>query len=236
MRLFHRRRVPLSFRVVIFTVASLTLAAAEARATTFGSLAQWASAPQATISIDDKNFVWLGDSGNWTGIESVNLGFFPASNAHSFGIDKLENYIGPLTLAVEYRVDITSSNVFAAVLLDQNLLVSGVTSTKDVYASLAELQDNTATGSGTVASLSIVDFAPVPNPPVLLPPVQSLWVRDTIQIGAGVGLQSISNTFFQAVPEPGTTWLATVGLTLAAAWRRGRRSPRHVAESGTAAP
>lgn len=184
-------------------------------AISFGSIEQWKGSPGSTISIDDKNFVWLADSANWTGAENVNLAFLPAVNAHGFGIETLETYIGPLTLSVSYRVDITSSNVFAAVGMDQDFLYPTVTTIKDIYYTLDDFDDAGDPGTGTV-SLSITDFIPNPFPPVPLDPVQSIWVRDTILITGTGSVQSISNTFIQTVPEPSSIALAALGIGLAA--------------------
>lgn len=217
----------LFYACLLSAAGSLSLTPSVTQAVSFGNVATWVAAPNSTIGLANANFVWLGDSGNWLGTENVNLSYFPLPDAYTFGIDALEDYVGPLTLSVAYRVDITSNKLFSAVLLDQDILVPGVTTTKDIYGSLTELETFTAPGSGTVTSLSIVDFTPFPNPPVALPPVQSLWVRDTIQIASGVGVQSISNTFFQVVPEPGSGLLAAMGvgvtaLTLRRSGRRGR--------------
>ena len=206
----------------ILPLASLLLLRMpEASAVSFGSLSDWATTYSGTISLDDKNFILLGTSGSWDNSESVNLAFFPALNAHTFGIDSLEGYVGPQTLTIDYRVDITSSNVFAAVGMDQDVLLPGVTTTKDIYASLADLQSAT----NAVATLSIVDFVPIPPPPVFLPALQSIWVRDTIQLSTNAAVQSISNTYIQEVPEPGTLLLAAAGAGLAALRRAVRRSP-----------
>lgn len=190
-------------------------------AISFGSIAAWEDAQ--TISIDDKNFVWLADSGNWTGVENVNLAYVPAVNAHGVGIDTLEDYVGPLTLSVSYRIDITSSNVFAGVGMDQDFIFPNVTTYKDIYFSEAEFALAGPPGSGPT-SLSITNFTPNPVPPVLLPAVQSIWVRDTIVLDDNGTVQSISNTFIQEVPEPGALAIAAVGVGFAAIRRaRARR-------------
>ena len=194
----------------------LWIAANPVFAISFGSIADWAAAPDNTISIDDKNFVWLADSGNWTGVENVNLAYLPAVNAHGFGIETLESYTGPLTLSVSYRIDITSSNLFAAVGMDQDFIFPNVTTYKDVYFSEASFNMAGLPGTGTVA-LSITNFTPSPTPPVALPAVQSIWVRDTIVLDDIGVVQSISNTFVQAVPEPSSVALAVLGIGLAAA-------------------
>lgn len=204
-------------------------------AVSFGNIANWAAAPDATISLDDKNFVWLADSGNWTGDEDVNIVSILALEAHAFGIDELDTYVGPLTLSVSYRVDITSSNVFAAVDVDQDFITPNVTTYKDIYLTLEEFGLAGAPGSGTIA-LSITNFTPSPFPPVLLPPVQSLWVRDTIVLDGTGSLLSISNTFVQAVPEPSSIALAALGVGLAVALpRRLKRLRRAGPGNGLAA-
>ena len=149
---------------ILAAVCLLSLPLSAARAVSFGTVADWRNAPNQTISVGDKNFVWLSDSGNWTGSENVNLASFPAANVESFGVDQLEGYVGPLTLSIAYRIDITSFDVFSAVTLDQDFLVSTVTTNKDIYGSLQDLENNPTPGSGTVAALAIIDFAPTPPP------------------------------------------------------------------------
>jgi hypothetical protein len=217
-------------------VCLLCLPLSAARAVSFGTVADWRNAPNQTIAVGDKNFVWLADSGNWDGSENVNLAAFPAANAESFGIDQLEGYLGPLTLSIAYRIDITSFDVFSAVALDQDYLLSTVTTNKDIYGSLQELEDNPTPGSGTVAALAIVDFVPTPPPPVPLPPLTSIWVRDTVTLTSGAALQSISNTYFQAVPEPGTGSLTLTGIGLAALLRARRSVGSRAADRGRHRP
>jgi hypothetical protein len=62
--------------------------------------------------------------------------------------------VGPQTLTFDHRIDIISSNILAAVGMDQDVLLPGVTTTKDIYASLMDLQSCT----NAVTTLSIVDF------------------------------------------------------------------------------
>lgn len=217
-------------------VCLLCLPLPAARAVSFGSIADWRNAPNQTISVGDKNFVWLADSGNWTGSENVNLAAFPAANVESFGIDQLEGYLGPLTLSIAYRIDITSFDVFSAVALDQDYLLSTVTTNKDIYGSLQELQANPLPGSGTVAALAIVDFVPTPAPPVPLPPLTSIWVRDTVTLTSGAAVQSISNTYFQAVPEPGAGSLTLTGIGIAAVLRARRSVGNRAAHRGRDRP
>ena len=50
-----------------------------------------------------------------------------------------------------------------------------------------------------------------------LPPLQSIWVRDTTTLDATGSVLSVSNTYVQMVPEPGTYALAGVGIAVAAA-------------------
>lgn len=204
-------------------VCLLCLPAPVAWAVSFGTIDDWQNQPDQTISLDDKSFVYLSDSGNWDGQENINLGIFPP-NTHTFGMDALESLIGPSTFWIAYRVNISSVNVFQSVAVDQTVLQAGVTTTKDIFDSLATLNANPGPGTGNVATLSITDFTPTPPPPVPLPGVQTLWVRDTVSLVAGAGVQSIANSYVQVVPEPDVRLLAGagVGLAMLAIRRRSR--------------
>lgn len=218
-----------------FVVGLLWIAMTPAFAISFGSIADWVAAQDATISIDDKNFVWLADSGNWTGVENVNLAYVPEVDAHGFGIETLESYTGPLTLSVSYRIDITSSNLFSSVGVDQTIIYPNVTTYKDIYFSVESFNQAGSPGTGTL-TLSITNLTANPTPPVPLPAVSSIWVRDTIVLDDVGMAQSISNTFVQTVPEPSTVALAALGIGLSTVLpRRLRHCRRPPPGSGLAA-
>lgn len=105
--------------------------------------------------------------------------------------------------------------MFKSVALDQDHTGDNVTTNKDVFGSEQEWLTYTTPGAGTLANLVAVNNV-VPGD-ALLPPIQSLWVRDTINLDATGSVLSVSNTYVQAVPEPGTYALAGVGIALAAA-------------------
>lgn len=215
----------------------LWIAANPVFAVPFGSIATWKGAANKTISLGDKSFVWLADSGNWNGTENVNLASIPAVNAHGFGIETLELYAGPLTLSVSYRINITSSNVFAAVRMDHTIFTTNVMTYKDIYLSEATFNAAGPPGTGTI-SLLMDNLTAIPAPPVFLPTPwtqQSLWVRDTIVLDGSGSVQSIANTFVQAVPEPSSMVLTAFGIGLAAVLpRRLKRFSRARRGSGLA--
>lgn len=76
-------------------------------------------------------------------------------------------------------------------------------------------------GAGTLATMHATNNVAPGDVP--LPPLQTIWVRDTISLDSTGSVLSVSNTYVQAVPEPGTYARAAVGIAVAAARRLRRR-------------
>lgn len=179
-----------------------------------GSVADWAATPTQTLG--DKSWVYLGDNGNWSGLEFLTLSTNVPQDSHSLGISALSDYIGPITLGVGYRIDVLSNHWMSSMELDQDHTGNNVTTFKDLYASEADFLANTAPGSGTLASLSILNGNA--SSTVGLPMwTRQLWVRDTIVIDASGSVLEVSNTVTQVVPEPGSLALAGTGACVAVA-------------------
>ena len=192
-------------------VALLFSATAHAGSINIGNMAAWSSTTSWVT--DNKTFTYLSSSGSWNGSELLTLSSNVPQKSHSLGITALSSYIGPQNLSVSYRVDISSGyDVFKSVALDQNHTGDNVTTTKEVFVSESDFLAN----SPLVTLVKLNDIA---VPDAALPPVKSLWVRDTIVLDASGSLFGVSNTYVQMVPEPGTYALAGVGIALAAAQR-----------------
>lgn len=200
----------------------LASGSAHAVSVNIGTMAAWAATP--TWTTGDKTFTYLSSSGSWNGSELLTLSANIPQNSHSLGINSLSSYIGPQNLSVSYRVDISGIYEFKTVALDQNHTGDNVTTYKDVFGSLEDLETYTTPGAGTIAALVAVNnLAPAD---AALPNLQSIWVRDTIVIDDTGSLFGMSNTYVQVVPEPGTYALAGVGIAVAAAQRLRRRLGR----------
>lgn len=195
---------------------------AHAASINIGTMANWAATPSWVTG--DKTFTYLSSAGGWNGSELLTLSTNNPQNSHSLGIVSLSSYIGPQNLSVSYRVDISGISQFKTVALDQNHTGDNVTSYKDVFGSLADLEASMGPGDGTLVSLMAVNNGAPPD--AALPTVQSIWVRDTIVIDDTGSLFGVSNTYVQMVPEPGTYALAGVGIAVAAAQRLRRRLGR----------
>jgi hypothetical protein len=196
--------VPLALALV-----TLTAGRASAATSTIGTMSAWQTVPSQAL--DDKVFTWLASSASWNGSELVLLSSNAIGDIHSLNLDSLTTYTGPLTLTVDYRIDITSADVFAAIGLDTDTLAPNTVAYKDVFSSLALLEAAGGFGTGDLAALTSVNGFPAFT---ALPAIQQIWVRDTIQLDAPGQLNSVSNSVLQTVPEPGT--LALAGLALAA--------------------
>lgn len=207
--------------LVSLTLALSPLVAGRASAGTklIGTMSNWQATPSQTL--DDKVFTWLASGTTWTGAEFLFISSNTTAKVHTLNVDNLNTYTGPLTLAVDYRIDILSIDVFDKIRLDSDSLSPTTVAYKDVFSSLALLQAAPGFGTGNLASLSSVDGFPSIAP---LPGIQQIWIRDTIQLDSSGQLNSVSNSVFQTVPEPSSVVLAGVAIAALSTWRSQRRS------------
>jgi hypothetical protein len=195
----------------------LSSGALQASSVFVGSLADWIADPVQVAG--DKVFTYVDSSGGWSGDELVTISSNIPQNSETVSIDGLSDYIGPQNLMLAYSAVISSTDVFLSLSLDQNFSGSSATTYKDIFTSLEDLQANPVPGTGTW-SLSVIDAGT--GTTVSLPPLQGLWIRDTIVLDASGSVLSISNTAVQ-VPEPhvlAATILCAIGTF---AVRRERR-------------
>jgi hypothetical protein len=193
--------------------------AASAQSTFIGNLANWVANPvQAT---GDKQFTYLTQSGSWSGAEFLTLSSNIPLDSHTLSIDGLSAYVGPFTLSVGYELQITNpGNYFQSISLDVNASGTTTVVTKDIFDTFASFATGTTPGSGAW-SLSLINSSS--GSTVSLPPIQTIWVRDTISASASGSILGVSNTVVQ-LPEPSS--LACVGIGAgcggAMVWRRRR--------------
>lgn len=188
-----------------------------------GTVADWAANPEQVAA--DKTFFYLSSSGSWSGQELVTISSNIPQNSESVSISGLSDYIGPQNLMLAYQVTISSSSsdVFGSISLAQDSSGATATTYKDIFASLADLENSPTPGSGTWA-LSVIDDAA--GSTIALPGLKSIWVRDTITLSESGSVLSVSNTMVQVVPEPdmvpATACLAGGSMLVAwlARWRR----------------
>ena len=165
-----------------------------------GTAAQFATG--GTFTLGDKDWTYLSDNGNWTGIEEITL----SENAnqslsqHSLSYSQLQGYSSPLTLVFSYSVKINGANgpqTFFDARTNQNYLNSLATTTKEVYDSYNNWLNST--NNLTPLQISVDNVNPLAT--ILPSGLTELWVRDTIVLsGQGGSLNELSNTFSQ-VPE-----------------------------------
>jgi hypothetical protein len=192
-----------------------------------GTVADWAATPTQVAA--DKTFFYLGSSGSWSGLEELQISSNIPQNSETLSISSLSDYIGPQNLMLAYQVTISSSSsdVFATISLDHDFSGATATTYKDIFASLADLENSPTPGSGTWA-LSVIDNAA--GSTIALPGLKSIWIRDTITLSPSGSVLSVSNTMVQVVPEPdmvpATACLAGGSMLVAwlARWRRTRRA------------
>jgi hypothetical protein len=215
-----------------FVLLFLSLAAIPAQAglVTIGTMAAWQATPAQ--SLDDKTFTWLGSSANWNGSELISVSSNATGDIYSLNIDTMTTFTGPITLTVDYQIDITSRNVFDLIGVDTDTLSPTTTVYKDVFSSLSLLQNAMGFGGGDLASLTSINGMPAWS---TLPAIQQIWVRDTITLSGGGQINSASNSVLQAVPEPSGIALAGLAAAALAARRlRGGRGGRPMPEEPSA--
>ena len=215
------------FETVAAAVVMLGAGGVQASSIFVGTVADWAA--NTTQVAADKTFFYLGSSGSWSGLEKVTISSNIPQNSETLSIGDLSNYIGPQNLMLAYQVTISSSSsdVFFSISLDQDFTGATATTYKDIFASLADLQNKPNPGEGTWA-LSVIDGAAGSTIP--LPGLKEIWIRDTITLNSSGSVLSVSNTMVQVVPEPdmvpATACLAGGSMLVAwlARWRRTRRA------------
>jgi len=191
-----------------------------AQSTFIGNLANWFNNPVQTSG--DKQFTYLSQSGSWSGAEFLTISSNIPLDSHSLSIDGLSAYIGPYTLSVGYEVQITSADQFESMSLDVNASGTTTVITKDIFDTFAAFNSGTAPGDG-VWSLSLLNSSS--GSTVSLPPIQTIWVRDTIEASDSGSILGISNTVVQ-LPEPSSLACIATALGLGGVMYRKRRAPR----------
>jgi hypothetical protein len=97
--------------------------------------------------------------------------------------------------------------------LSVNSTGTTTTVTKDIFDTFAAFSTGTVPGSGTW-SLSLINSGS--GSTVSLPPIQTVWVRDTITASPSGSLLGVTNTVVQ-LPEPSSLALAGIGAGLGGA-------------------
>jgi hypothetical protein len=178
-----------------------------AQSTFIGSVANWANNPVQTSG--DKQFTYLTQSGSWSGAELITLSSNIPLDSHSLSIDGLSAYVGPYTLSIGYELQIiNSTNQFESMSLDVNASGTNTLVTKDIFDTFAAFASGTTPGSG-VWSLSLINSSS--GSTVSLPPIQTIWVRDTLAASDSGSILGISNTVVQ-LPEPSSLVCLATGL------------------------
>ena len=197
----------------------LLAGAASAQTTFLGNIANWAA--NAVQPIGDKQYTYLTQSGSWSGDELFTLTSNIPLNSNSLAVNGLSDHIGPFTLSFGYELLVTNtSNYFDSMSLSVNSTGTTTTVTKDIFDTFAAFSTGTVPGSGTW-SLSLINSGS--GSTVSLPPIQTVWVRDTITASPSGSLLGVTNTVVQ-LPEPSSLALAGIGAGLggAAYWRKRR--------------
>ena len=201
------------------TSVVLLAGAASAQSTFIGTLANWVANPVQTIG--DKQYTYLTQSGSWNSLELFTLSSNIPLNSNSLTVNGLSDYVGPFTLSFGYELLVTNtSNYFDSMSLSVNSTGTTTTVTKDIFDTFAAFSTGTVPGSGTW-SLSLINSGS--GSTVSLPPIQTVWVRDTITASPSGSLLGVTNTVVQ-LPEPSSLALAGIGAGLggAAYWRKRR--------------
>jgi len=201
------------------TSVVLLAGAASAQSTFIGTLANWVANPVQTIG--DKQYTYLTQSGSWNSLELFTLSSNIPLNSNSLTVNGLSDYIGPFTLSFGYELLVTNtSNYFDSMSLSVTSTGTTTTVTKDIFDTFAAFSTGTVPGSGTW-SLSLINSGS--GSTVSLPPIQTVWVRDTITTSPSGSLLGVTNTVVQ-LPEPSSLALAGIGAGLggAAYWRKRR--------------
>jgi len=190
--------------------------------------------PTGTWTLDDKSFTYLDESGfvmtGAGGAELVRIVDSPAGHYHSFSLESLGGLAPGATYTIGYRVNVLAPSPYRleTVALDGVHLRDKVEVYKDVFSTYDLFASASGShGGGDLAALYSLNGIPDGPVPLATLPTE-VWVRDTIVLDGTGLLESVANTFTQAVPEidPASTapGLAIVLVGMACLERR-RRLP-----------
>lgn len=245
---WRKPRLPKSRLIAGVALALVLLAAGSAQAgfLNIGSVNTFATGsslgnPTGTWTLEDKDWTYLSDSGNWTGIEDIQLttNFNPLIYSNQFLVDNLSGYNSPITLQIGYQTKINGAFgpnwTFYDARMGQDTSGETVEVWQDIYGSLAAFNANTTPGSGTLMSHFSLNGS---LPPAGLFPfgTTDIWVRNSIILSSPGGqISSMSDTFRQAVPEiDPTSFGSALSLLFGAFGILERRSRRRLAVSAVA--
>ena len=143
--------------------------------------------PTGTWTLGDKDWTYLSDSGNWTGIEDIQLltNFNPLIYSHQFLISNLSGYSFPITLQLGYQAHINGANgpnwVYYDARMGEDTSGATVNVWQDIYGSLADYTTYTAPGSGTLMTHMSVNGS-LPPAGVFPGGLTDIWGRNSITL------------------------------------------------------
>ncbi len=193
--------------------------------------------PIGTWTLEDKDWTYLSDSGNWTGIERVQLltNFNPLIYSNQFLVDNLSGYSSPITLQIGYHTHINGANgpgwTFYDARMGQDTSGATVEVWQDIYGSFAAFNATTTPGSGTLMSHYSLNGS-LPPAGVFPSGLTDIWVRNSIILSTPGGqISSMSDTFRQSnVPEiDPTSFGSALSLLFGAVGILERRTRRRLA-------
>jgi len=227
---------------VALTLALLASGSAHAGYLDIGTVNTFATSsnlgnPTGTWTLEDKDWTYLSDSGNWTGIERVQLltNSNPLIYSNQFLIDTMSGYSSTITLQIGYRTSINGAAgpnwEFYDARMGEDTSGATVEVWQDIYGSLAAFNANTTPGSGTLMTHYSLNGS---LPPAGLFPtgLTEIWVRNTVELSSPGGqISSMSDTFRQVnVPEiDPTSFGSALSLLFGAVGILERRTRRRLA-------
>jgi len=227
---------------VALTLALLASGSAHAGYLNIGTVNTFATSsnfanPTGTWTLEDKDWTYLSDSGNWTGIERVQLltNFNPLIYSKQFLVDNLSGYDSPITLQLGYQAHINGSTgpgwTFYDARMGEDTSGATVEVWQDIYGSLTAFNANTTPGSGTLMSHYSLNGS-LPPAGVFPTGLVDIWVRNTLILSnPGGQLSSVSDTLRQSnVPEiDPTSFGSALSLLFGAVGILERRTRRRLA-------